>query len=110
MNDDSGGNGTGSCRLHGRGGERCPVDDDPDDPCRRLPDHLDRWPRPDPTETFTLRADRAVNIASTQVDLQMRPDDLEAMKDSNTDGGRTKIDLEWDRTYSHDPTPGGSRT
>ena len=38
----------------------------------------------------------------------MRPDDLEAMKDSDTDGGRTKIDLEWDRTYSHDPTPEGS--
>ena len=64
---------------------------------------------PDPSPaTFTLRADMAVNIASTQVDLQMRPDDLEAMKDSDTDGGRTKIDLEWDRTYSHDPTPEGS--
>ena len=57
--------------------------------------------------TFFLRVD-PVNIAPTQVDLQMRPDDLDAMKDSDTDGGRTKIDLEWDRTYSHDPTPEGS--
>ena len=56
--------------------------------------------------TFTLRADMAVNIAPTQVDLQMLPDDLDAMKDSNTDGGRTKIDLTWDETYSHDSTPG----
>ena len=49
---------------------------------------------------FTLRADMAVNIAPTQVDLQMRPDELDAMKDSDTDGGRTKIDLEWKETYS----------
>ena len=55
------------------------------------------------TETFILRVD-PVNIAPTQVDLQMLPDELEAMKDPNTDGGRTKIDLEWNETYSHDPT------
>ena len=60
----------------------------------------------DPSDEFILRVD-PVNIASTQVDLQMRPDDLDAMKDPNTDGGRTKIDLDWDRTYSHDPTPNG---
>ena len=41
-------------------------------------------------------------IAPTQVDLQMRPDELEAMKDSDTNGGRTKIDLTWAETYSDD--------
>ena len=51
------------------------------------------------TGVFILRVD-PVNIAPTQVDLQMRPDELEAMKDPNTDGGRTKIDLEWNETYS----------
>ena len=52
-------------------------------------------------QTFTLRADRSViNIASTQVDLQTRPVELKAMKDPNTDDGRTKIDLTWDETYS----------
>ena len=39
-------------------------------------------------------------IAPTQVDLQMPPAELKAMKDPNTDGGRTKIDLTWDETYS----------
>ena len=49
-------------------------------------------------------------IAPSSVYLQHPPGDLKAMKDQLTDGGRTKIDLEWKPTYSHDPTPNGSAT
>ncbi len=63
------------------------------------------------TSTFILRPDGDdLVIAPSSVYLQMPPGDLEAMKDQDTDGGRTKIDLEWERTYSHDPTPDGSAT
>ena len=44
-------------------------------------------------------------IAPDGVNLQMRIASVKATKDGNTNGGRTKIDLEWKRTYSHDPTP-----
>ena len=59
------------------------------------------------TAVFTISyyGDELV-IAPTQVDLQMRPDELDAMEDADTDGGRTKIDLAWKETYSHDSTPG----
>ena len=30
---------------------------------------------------------------------------MRAVKDNGTNGGRTKIDISWPRTYSHDPTP-----
>ena len=43
----------------------------------------------------------AVNIASTRVDLQHPPTKVSAMRDNETNGGRTKIDLEWMRSYSH---------
>ena len=77
-----------------------PVVDDADNPVSSRTFTIDQDTSTGPLGTFTLRADMAVNIASTQVDLQKLPDDLDAMKDANTDGGRTKVDLKWDETYS----------
>ena len=45
------------------------------------------------------------DIAPTKVDLQNRITRVRAVKDNDTNGGRTKIDISWPRTYSHDPTP-----
>ena len=41
------------------------------------------------------------DIAPNRVDLQNRISRVKADKDDDTNGGRTKIDIEWPRTYSH---------
>ena len=41
------------------------------------------------------------DIAPNMVRLQNRIDEVDADKDEDTNGGRTKIDIEWPRTYSH---------
>ena len=45
-------------------------------------------------------------IAPVMVNLQMRIARVKATKDNNTNGGRTKIDLSWKRTYSHGDADG----
>ena len=41
------------------------------------------------------------DIAPIRVDLQNRIKRVTAVKDNDTNGGRTKIDVSWPRTYSH---------
>ena len=41
------------------------------------------------------------DIAPIRVDLQNRITRVNAVKDNDTNGGRTKIDISWPRTYSH---------
>ena len=40
-------------------------------------------------------------IAPTRVDLQNKITSVTAVKDNDTNGGRTKIDISWPRTYSY---------